>query len=156
MTERRQRFLRLASLREKQHDETVATLRSARHLLEAKLREVAAHEAQSRQALTEQHNALVAADQYSWMLSCAAYELESLHAMQQRSHCEELQAAVTVAEAAEVHARREHRQTERLLESIREEESAAASLKEQKTLDEAAQVLKIRSSKQANGLSTLS
>ena len=149
-------MVRLASLREQQHDEAVAHLRAARMSLDATDREVEHHEAASRQALLQQNAALVQADQREWLLSCAAWEVESLHVRHLRAESCAAQSAVTAAEESERRARRELRQTERLLESIGDVQKAAAFRRDQKTMDDAAQLLRIRSSKQGRMLGMFS
>jgi|GEM_PF-5359224 len=154
MTERQKRLVRLAQLRERQHDHTLHGVRLANHYLHIIDQRIDQCSLQTQMSQTEQVQALLNGSSEDWLLARAGYEVacaQRVRAAVQRPSAEH---AVMEAAKREAVARRELRQMERILDRMQKEDWIAAVRKEQQQLDESARLLRTHSSSQRLSLGT--
>ena len=140
MTPREARLCRLASLRERQHDAAALQLRIRRGQLAAA--EAARSEAQDcvRGAQLARIAASACGDTESWLLASAEAEVFALSAASHQAMAAGASAAAQQAARDEADARRECKQMEATLDTVRRAVAERSARTEQHTLDEIARL----------------
>lgn len=146
MTARAKKMARLVHLREEQHAVTAVALRAAHADLHAVERAIDVERSVARDASLQMRDALLRGDAEGWMLECAGEQVAQMGIVREASRMAAARARVTHAAAYESTARCELKKMERVLEGIQRADAVLAARREQSVLDEAARLLRMRSS----------
>lgn len=138
MTARETSLLRLAQLRERQHDVASLHLRAARGNLAVAEAALSASQEHVRSARRRQIDAATVGNAEEWLLSCAEMEAGTLTVSAHHAVVAQAMFAVQLALQAEATARRERKQMEVTLEAVQRARAEKTSRAEQATLDEVA------------------
>ena len=140
MTSREKRLLRLAHLRERQHDIAALSLRAARRQLAAAESALTEAQEQTRSAALCRFTAATKDDANEWLLACADLEVGALTVEMRQAELGRAQALTRKAVETETAARCERKQMEATLAVLQRECAQRATRKEQGTLDEIARL----------------
>lgn len=140
MTLREKRLLRLAHLRERQHDIAAVQLRAARSSLAVAQSSVKDAQERARAAGAGRLAAASDSEPDEWLLACLEADAALLAARNGLARLARATAVVQQAAELEAAARRERKQMEATLESVQLECAEAAARADQRTLDEVARL----------------